>query len=211
MNLIKISDSPPNDGQICLIANSNVGWVLPESLFKDGCFFKREQPHVFGEDSFKQPDGNWGFRVFPTHYSPYPTVEISAEYVEPFDLNKSNFVTPKVSKTPKKSDMVAIINAIVEMITIDNYFVASYGVFDEIYEIPEGYKLHYKSKSSTYWVSPDERFLVRKSDHWGYGIKNCKWFLNGYPKMKSHKWSTQFDGAFKIGIIKFSNMNMIRI
>lgn len=86
-------------------------------------------------------------------------------------------------------------------ITIDNFFVASYGIFTEVNSIPEGFTLFFSSRSSKYYRNHDGSKLARASDHWGRDIRNCSWHLYGYPRMNCFKWSKVYGKRVFIGVI----------
>lgn len=89
------------------------------------------------------------------------------------------------------------------MITIDNFHIQSKGHFQEIDEVPEGFKKFFESKSSIYYTNEDQTKLIRVSDHWGLKIRKCAWFLVGYPKISSFMWQKMISNDMKIGIIDF--------
>ena len=87
-----------------------------------------------------------------------------------------------------------------------NFHIATVGQFHPIEEIPDRFRMVYKSKGSEYYLSEDHLELIRKSDHWGYGISQCKWFLNGYDKIHCGRWHKLKIGT-KIGIIRFEDLH----
>ena len=94
-------------------------------------------------------------------------------------------------------------------ITWENFFMATKGIFDEIDYIPYGFESFYKSKGSEYFINEDKTQLVRKSNHWGYGIKYCNWYLKGYGFRYCASWSKLVDNPLKTGIIKIGNLKPI--
>lgn len=110
----------------------------------------------------------------------------------------------------------AIINTVIPdqpiPINADNFFVRTRGVWDLIVVVPDEYIQIFKSKKSVYWRSPDGAYLIRKSDHWGWGIRFCDWFLKFDPESGyNHKISaSQFrkihHGQFFIGKIHIHNL-----
>lgn len=93
-------------------------------------------------------------------------------------------------------------------ITKDNFHIATYGWWQEIPELIEGYELIHKSKGSAYWASPCGEILIRKSDHWGYQIKYCDWFIKGYKKMHCTHWRRNF--GVKMAWIRVSDLQTFR-
>lgn len=93
-------------------------------------------------------------------------------------------------------------------ITIENFFIATNGLFTEIQQVPFGFSHFFKSKSSNYYANEDNTLLVRTSDHWGYQIANCNWFLDGYDRIISWKWQKWYGKSIKIGIIKFDMLTV---
>lgn len=91
-------------------------------------------------------------------------------------------------------------------ITCDNFHIATQGVFSELKEIPDTFERFYKSKSSEYLINKDKTHIIRISDHWGFGIKNCSWFIKGYPKMHCGTWLKKTLNPNKSGIIKIANL-----
>jgi len=79
-------------------------------------------------------------------------------------------------------------------ITIENFFIRTKAVFQKIDSIPAGYKSFFKSKGSEYFTNEDKSIVIRVSDHWGYKIRFCNWFLKmeyggSYEQISSFKWS----------------------
>ncbi|HTB99871.1 MAG TPA: hypothetical protein VK705_04255 [Ferruginibacter sp.] len=91
-------------------------------------------------------------------------------------------------------------------ITIDNFFVRTTGVFKEIEFIPVGYVGFFNSKESAYYHSPDKDKIVRVSNHWGFSIRFCAWFLDGYEKESSFKWGKNNGKQMRIGIISINEL-----
>jgi len=91
-------------------------------------------------------------------------------------------------------------------VTPNNYHIASKGTFVEIPKVPEGFILDFKSTQSQYYISPDKKVLVRKSEHWGNRIKKCDWHLKGYPINDSRDWHEFIGTEPIIGMIKFSDL-----
>lgn len=92
-------------------------------------------------------------------------------------------------------------------ITVENFFVKSTGVFEKVKKLPEGLVLNFQSKSSTYYVNAEKTHLWRVSDHWGHSIRECAWFLRGYPKISSFVWSKIYKRRMKIGMIAFADLS----
>ena len=93
-------------------------------------------------------------------------------------------------------------------ITIDNFFVASFGVWKEIEEIPTGFSKFFKSKGSEYYRNTDGSKVVRKSDHWGSRIRFCTWYLYGYKKLPCFRWNAEYGKDYKIGIISINEFEI---
>lgn len=91
------------------------------------------------------------------------------------------------------------------MITIENFFVSSEVTFNEIESIPKGFRCFFKSKSSIYFTNENKTAIIRKSDHWGTNIRQCNWFLGGYPKGHCGEWVTQLSNPWKLGITTFND------
>lgn len=62
-------------------------------------------------------------------------------------------------------------------------------------------KKEYSTSQSKYWYTKDS--VIRLSDHWGYGIASCDWFLKGYTDNTAKWWSD--DGTPVAGICHISN------
>jgi len=98
-----------------------------------------------------------------------------------------------------------------DYININNFFVASLGTWDEINEIPEGFTLFHSTRDSRYFKNKDETILIRISDHWGSGIRECNWYLKGYARYNSFLFKKNQNGKSKIGIIELSQLRDLRI
>ena len=101
------------------------------------------------------------------------------------------------------------------MLNIDNFWDASVGIWDEIQEIPQGFEKFAGGgkQTSEYYTNPQKTHVVRVSDHWGSGIRECNWYLKGYPKRNSFHWD-KINGVgrcFKIGIVELSKLVDIRL
>ena len=110
----------------------------------------------------------------------------------------------KSKKVAKKPKSIAKPKKVVQPlpITIDNFFISTYGVFKEIEEIPKEYYSFFKSTGSEYFRTIKGDVVIRKSDHWGNGINNCSWFLEGHPIGSSWEWKKNMDDPIKIGMIE---------
>ena len=91
-------------------------------------------------------------------------------------------------------------------ITIENFFIATSGVFEELQEIPIDFEKFFASKGSEYYTNKDKTELIRVSDHWGYAIRFCSWHLRGYKYMFCGRWAKKVDQPKKIGIISFTDL-----
>lgn len=96
-----------------------------------------------------------------------------------------------------------------ENITIENFFLSSKGVFREISQVPSGFRRFFTSRGSRYYVSPDGSHLVRLSDHWGKGIRECEWNLEGYPLLHCSEWRSRI--GRRMGIISFSELESLQL
>ena len=97
-------------------------------------------------------------------------------------------------------------------ITIENFYLQTKGVFYRIDEVPEGYFSIFRSKGSEYFTNIAKTKVVRVSDHWGYFIKNCDWFLRMRPnesirRMSSFAFSKKYEGKKFIGIIDLNDLS----
>lgn len=92
-----------------------------------------------------------------------------------------------------------------EMITPENFFINTQGTFEPIQSIPDNFKMIAQTKGSQYFVNEEQTNLIRISDHWGHGIKFCKWNLQGHPKKHCRKFKKENGGMF-MGIIAFANL-----
>lgn len=117
------------------------------------------------------------------------------------DVNCWEGIKIKHSSKPKKNVPVQTLP-----ITIDNFFIASKGVFEEIEAIPEGFTKFFSSKSSEYFCNDEKKILIRRSDHWGSNIRFCAWFLNGQKHECSWKWQDKYGKGKRIGSILFSDL-----
>jgi len=95
-----------------------------------------------------------------------------------------------------------------KIVTVDNFFKATIGTFDEIDNVPEGYECIFNSKSSIYYVNPEKTKIVRVSDHWGWGIRFCVWFLRGYEQQSARKWIKNHGPKMRVGIIEIKNLSI---
>lgn len=93
-------------------------------------------------------------------------------------------------------------------ITIENFFICTYGVFIEIKIIPDGFEKFFKSKESSYYTNADKSILIRSSNHWGHMIKFCSWYLKGYGKESSYRWQKKHGKGQKFGIINISEFKI---
>lgn len=87
----------------------------------------------------------------------------------------------------------------------ENYFISTKGVFDLISKeefnlIENEYELNYISSFSRYWVSKDNKKLIRMSNHWSNNcdnIRSCYWFLKSANIKENKNY---------FGIIEFDNL-----
>lgn len=94
-----------------------------------------------------------------------------------------------------------------KQITIDDFHVKSKGWFEQIYKVPDGFEMFFSSAQSKYYTNKNKDTIVRESDHWGYRIKLCTWYLKGYPdNINSKVWQKFFGKDYKIGIIRMEDL-----
>jgi len=93
-----------------------------------------------------------------------------------------------------------------EPITIKNFWNASVGTWEEINEIPEGFEKFANSGSSTYYTNKEKDTVVRTSDHWGSGIRECNWYLSGFPRNNSFLFSKRYSNHVFTGMIKLTDL-----
>lgn len=93
-------------------------------------------------------------------------------------------------------------------ITIDNFFVSTYGIFDEIKQIPEGFSSFFKSRGSEYYSNAGKQHLIRVSNHWGLNINLCSWHLKGHRKTVTWEWQKKYGKHERIGLIKFTDFKI---
>ncbi len=94
----------------------------------------------------------------------------------------------------------------------NNYWFGSVGIWEEIQEIPDNFGLFAGNPSSSYYINEDNTEIVRVSNHWGSGIKECNWYLEGYERCNSFKWSEICEGnLIRRGRIKISDLIDIRL
>lgn len=92
-------------------------------------------------------------------------------------------------------------------VTVDNFFQATIGEWNEIKELPEGFNSIFKSKGSEYFTK-DGSEIIRISDHWGHSIRFCTWYLKGYSSGSSRNWKKKYGPDKKIGIIHINDLHM---
>ncbi|HET8736196.1 MAG TPA: hypothetical protein VFM69_06335 [Pricia sp.] len=111
-------------------------------------------------------------------------------------------INPKKGPKPKKKAPVQGMP-----ITIDNFFVNTFGEFEEIESVPDGFTLFFRSRGSRYYTGQNKDVLVRVSDHWGWGIRFCNWYLKGFAKKHCGGWKNLCpDRTTRIGKIHYSDM-----
>jgi hypothetical protein len=93
------------------------------------------------------------------------------------------------------------------MLTIDNFFEASVGVWSEIPGLPNGFVLLYESGKSKYFTNPEKTVVVRFSNHWGSGIRQCNWYLGNALRQNAWGWR----GGSKWGMIRISDLIDVRM
>lgn len=96
------------------------------------------------------------------------------------------------------------------MLTIKNFWDASIGTWHLLDKVPDGLHEFSKSGNSTYYTNDSEDIVCRSSDHWGSGIRECNWYLEGHPRNNSFLFSKRNKGKFYIGIIKIRKLIDVR-
>lgn len=89
---------------------------------------------------------------------------------------------------------------------ISNFWNASVGTWEELANIPSDFKEFAKSGNSTYYTNDSKDSVIRVSDHWGSGIRECNWYLDGFPRNNSFLFSKRNKGNLFIGMIKLSEL-----
>lgn len=96
------------------------------------------------------------------------------------------------------------------MITIENFWNASLGVWQELDAVPEGFTQFAGNAESQYYINHDSTHVVRVSSHWGSGIGACNWYLGDQKRQNSFKWRDE-NNRVAIGIIELSHLKDISI
>lgn len=95
-------------------------------------------------------------------------------------------------------------------LNITNFWNASVGTWNQIDRVPDGFECFANSGSSSYYTDAKKKTVVRVSDHWGSGIKECNWYLKGYPRNNSFLFSKHNDNQSFIGMIDISDLTDIQ-
>lgn len=96
---------------------------------------------------------------------------------------------------------------------ITNFWDASVGTWDEIQEIPDGFTRFAggeNGQTSTYYTNAENSHIVRVSDHWGSGIRECNWYLRGYRRNNCRFWKDWHKNPVKIGIVAIADLVDVR-
>lgn len=96
---------------------------------------------------------------------------------------------------------------------LSNFWDASAGTWTEIDSIPEGFSKFAGGgkQTSEYYTNNEKTTVVRVSDHWGSGIRECNWYLSGYKRNNSFNWPHICgEKRVRIGIIDISKLVDIR-
>lgn len=131
-----------------------------------------------------------------------------------FHKNNVKVCAPFITEQPKKKQLKNIPKVKKEIpiqeypITMDNFFINTFGVFTELENIPIGFKLFFVSKKSMYYENEERNYLIRVSDHWGYGIRFCSWLLHGYKNQTAWKWQEDYSDDMRVGIIPISELQL---
>lgn len=96
------------------------------------------------------------------------------------------------------------------MLTIKNFMDASVGIWHPVDEVPSGMYKIATSGNSTYYTNGIENVVCRVSDHWGSGIRECNWYLDGHPRNNSLLFSKRNKGKLFIGMIKLEELIDVR-
>lgn len=91
-------------------------------------------------------------------------------------------------------------------LSIKDFWNASIGTWEQIKEIPSGFHHFAKSSNSEYYTNKEETVICRISDHWGSGIRECNWYLKGFPRNNSFLFKGKNEGKRFIGIIKLKDL-----
>ena len=89
-------------------------------------------------------------------------------------------------------------------VTIDDFFRSTVGEWEEIKEIPSGFKL-IKSNGSKYYTNAAEDTVIRVSDHWGSNIGTSSWYLLGHAQKECVLWSK----GTRIVMIKLTELKRV--
>lgn len=96
-------------------------------------------------------------------------------------------------------------------LNIKNFWDASVGMWTEIDSVPEHFTLFAKSGKSSYYTNEAKDTVVRSSDHWGSGVRNCNWYLSGYNMNNSFLWKRLGGTGIKFGMIKIKDLIDVRL
>lgn len=99
-------------------------------------------------------------------------------------------------------------------LTIKNFWNASVGtwhpltegVTNSCYTIPDNFHKFAESGNSEYYTNDDESVVCRISDHWGSGIRECNWYLEGHPRNNSFIFSKRNKGKRFAGVIEIKKL-----
>jgi len=110
------------------------------------------------------------------------------------------------TKTNKIDRIKKIIPIQPTPITIENFFINTFGIFKEIKEISPTFNSFFKSKGSEYFTNADNTELIRVSDHWGYNIRFCSWHLEGIKRISCYNWQKEHGRHKRIGQIMITDL-----
>jgi hypothetical protein len=148
----------------------------------------------------------------PSHQLTKKSLEILRNVTDYKATVEDRIITPP----PKKNKKVKLITKNKKEINIpeqplpinwENFFLATKGTFEEISKIPNGFSSFFKSKGSEYFINEDKTILIRESDHWGFGIRYCNWYLKGYGFEHCGNWKKKIDEPLKIGKINIIELS----
>ena len=99
------------------------------------------------------------------------------------------------------------------MIDKTNFFLQTAGVWEELEKVPSEFVHIFSSPDgSEYFLSKYETFVIRVSNHWGSGIGQCNWYINGYQRRNAFKWTEVVgENPTRIGIIAFKDLKDITV
>lgn len=98
------------------------------------------------------------------------------------------------------------------VLDLSNFWDASVGIWNELAEVPDGFTLFADNGNSKYYSNATRDEVVRISDHWGSGVRQCNWYLSGYRMNNSFLWQKRYGKGMRIGHVRICdliNVNLI--